>query len=236
MLDVEGKLMLCYSDACWYSYNKTGGEMAYSLLQLDTLQKIVLAVECLERLCDDAKQLLMQANPVQCRIYQIPRTVRENESQPVTDIHPTDLSGTEAFHAALHAMTDWYGHPQYSTKVVNRVPGALVLTNVDESQVLDRMAEINRSKTTIESLIPSLGSRDDRFELLHRHFPWLILAHLTRRLRIRYAKGWNHFGNARAQRLTTFPGTSRLIEKLWPFAHCQHPHNCGRAAYFVFAR
>jgi DNA replication terminus site-binding protein len=184
MLDVEGKLMLFYSDACWYSYNKTGGEMAYSLLQLDTLQKIVLAVECLERLCDDAKQLLMQANPVQCRIYQIPRTVRENESQPVTDIHPTDLSGTEAFHAALHAMTDWYGHPQYSTKVVNRVPGALVLTNVDESQVLDRMAEINRSKTTIESLIPSLGSRDDRFELLHRHFPWLILAQLTRRLQV----------------------------------------------------
>ena len=158
--------------------------MAYSPLQLETIQKIVQTVESLEHLCADTKLLLTQATPIQCRIYQIPRTVRENESQPVTDIKPTALLGTEAFNAALHALTDWYGDPQYSTKVVNRVPGALVLANVDESQVLDRIAEINRSKAAIESLIPGLGNRDDRFELLHRHYPWLILAQLTRRLQV----------------------------------------------------
>lgn len=158
--------------------------MAYSPLQLETIQKIVQTVESLEHLCADTKLLLTQATPIQCRVYQISRTVRENESQPVTDIKPTALLGTEAFNAALHALTDWYGDPQYSTKVVNRVPGALVLANVDESQILDRIAEINRSKTAIESLIPSLGNRDDRFELLHRHFPWLILAQLTRRLQV----------------------------------------------------
>jgi len=158
--------------------------MAYSPLQLETIQKIVQTVESLEHFCADTKLLLTQATPIQCRVYQIPRTVRENESQPVTDIKPTALLGTEAFNAALHALTDWYGDPQYSTKVVNRVPGALVLANVDESQVLDRIAEINRSKAAIESLIPGLGNRDDRFELLHRHYPWLILAQLTRRLQV----------------------------------------------------
>ena len=158
--------------------------MAYSPLQLETIQKIVQTVESLEHFCADTKLLLAHATPIQCRVYQIPRTVRENESQPVTDIKPTALLGTEAFNAALHALTDWYGDPQYSTKVVNRVPGALVLANVDESQVLDRIAEINRSKAAIESLIPGLGNRDDRFELLHRHYPWLILAQLTRRLQV----------------------------------------------------
>jgi len=158
--------------------------MAYSPLQLDTIQRIVLAVECLEQLCADTKRLLAQALPVQCRVYQIPRTTRENENQPVTNINPTALSGTEAFNVALHALTDWYGHPQYSTKVVNRVPGAVVLAHVDERQVLAQFAEINRTKAAIESLIPSLGNRDDRFELLHRHFPWLILAQLTRRLQV----------------------------------------------------
>ena len=158
--------------------------MAYSPLQLDTIQKIVLAVEYLEQHCADAKRLLADAALVQCRVYQIPRTVRENESQPVTDINPAALSGTDAFNGALHALTDWYGDPQYSTKVVNRIPGAMVLANVDESRVLDRISDINRSKAAIESLIPSLGNRDDRFELLHRHFPWLILAQLTRRLQV----------------------------------------------------
>lgn len=158
--------------------------MAYSTLQLDTIQKIVLAVECLEQHCADVKQVLEQADLAQCRIYHIPRTTRENESQPVTRIEPLELCGTSAFEAAIHALTDWYGHPQYSTKVVNRIPGALVLKNVDENQVLDRIAEINRSKAVIESLIPNLGSRDDRFELLHRHFPWLIFAQLTRRLQV----------------------------------------------------
>ncbi|UQG60609.1 DNA replication terminus site-binding protein [Marinobacter sp. M3C] len=158
--------------------------MAYSPLQLETIQKIVQTVESLEHFCADTKLLLAHATPIQCRVYQIPRTVRENESQPVTDIKPTALLGTEAFNAALHALTDWYGDPQYSTKVVNRVPGALVLANVDESQILDRIAEINRSKAAIESLIPGLGNRDDRFELLHRHYPWLILAQLTRRLQV----------------------------------------------------
>jgi DNA replication terminus site-binding protein len=158
--------------------------MAYSALQLHSIQKIVLAVECLEQLCTGAKLLLAQANTVQCGVYQIPRTVRENEHQPVTDIKPTALFGPEAFNAALHAITDWYGDPQYSTKVVNRIPGALVLANVDERQVLGQIAEINRTKAAIESLIPSLGNRDDRFELLHRHFPWLILAQLTRRLQV----------------------------------------------------
>ncbi|MEH6356667.1 MAG: DNA replication terminus site-binding protein [Marinobacter sp.] len=158
--------------------------MAYSPLQLDTIQKIVQTVESIEHLCADTKLLLTQATPIQCRVYQIPRTVRENESQPVTDIKPTQLSGADAFNSALHALTDWYGDPQYSTKVVNRVPGALVLANVNESQVLDQIAGINRSKAAIESLIPSLGNRDDRFELLHRHFPWLILAQLTRRLQV----------------------------------------------------
>jgi DNA replication terminus site-binding protein len=158
--------------------------MAYSPLQLDTIKKIVLAVESLEQQCADAKRLLAQAALVRCCTYQIPRTVRENENQPVTDIKPTALFGTEAFDAALHAITDWYGDPQYSTKVVNRIPGAVVVANVDERQVLDRISDINRSKATIESLIPSLGNRDDRFELLHRHYPWLILAQLTRRLQV----------------------------------------------------
>ena len=158
--------------------------MAYSSLQLETMQKIVLTVECLEQLFADTKRLLTQATPIQCLVYQIPRTVRENESQPVTDIKPTDLSGTEAFNAALYALTDWYGHPQYSTKVVNRVPGALVLADADERQILERIADINRNKAAIEALIPGLGNRDDRFELLHRHFPWLILAQLTRRLQV----------------------------------------------------
>jgi DNA replication terminus site-binding protein len=158
--------------------------MAYSSLQLDTIREIVRAVECLEQLCAEAKRLLNQAKLLQSCVYQIPRTTRENETQPVTEIDPAGLSGTEGLNAALHALTDWYGDPQYSTRVVNRVPGAVVLANIDERQILGQFTNINRTKEAIESLIPGLGNRDDRFELLHTHFPWLILSQLTRRLQM----------------------------------------------------
>lgn len=156
--------------------------MSYSPLQLETIQNIIAVVDHLEQLCADLKILLVQATPIQSRIFQIPRTLREDESKPVDDIQPDRLSGEHAFNATLKALSDWYGDPQYSTKVVNRTPGALVVANVDENKVLELVSEINRHKAAIEALVPKLGSRDDRFELLHRHLPWLILTQLTRRL------------------------------------------------------
>ena len=156
--------------------------MAYSPLQLETIRQIVTTVENMEQLSADLKQCLAQATRLQCRAYQIDRAPREDEGRPVENVHPHPLSGAHAFNATLNALSDWYGDQSYSTKIVNRTPGALVITNVDEAQILRMVGEINRLKAAIEAMTPDLGSRDDRFELLHRHLPWLILTQLTRRL------------------------------------------------------
>ena len=158
--------------------------MPYSLLQLEAIQKIVAIVDHQEQLCADLKLLLVHATPILCRAYQIPRTLKEDEGNPIKVVQPTPLAGEPALAAALKSLNDWYGVPQYSTKVVNRTPGAIVIANVDEDQVLKLVSDINRCKAAIEELTPSLGSRDDRFELLHRHLPWLILPQLTRQLQV----------------------------------------------------
>lgn len=158
--------------------------MPYSPLQLETIRKIVTAIETMEQICADLKHLLTQATQIQCRAYQVPRTLREDEGKPLDHAHPIPLSGEHAFNTALNAFTDWYGDPAYSTKIVNRTPGALVMANVDETETLRLVSEINRIKATIETMTPELGSRDDRFDLLHRHLPWLILTQLTRQLQV----------------------------------------------------
>ena len=158
--------------------------MTYSALQLETIGKIVDAVNLMDQRCADLKHLLTQATRIQCRAYQIERTLRGDEGKPVERVHPLPLSGEPAFNTSLNALTDWYGHPDFSTKVVNRTPGALVVSNVDESEAMAMISDINRLKAAIEAMTPDLGSRDDRFDLLHRHLPWLILTQLTRRLQV----------------------------------------------------
>lgn len=158
--------------------------MTYSPLQLDTIRKVVAAVDLMEQLCGDLKHLLAQSTRIQCRTYQIDRTPRGDEGKAVEHVHPVPLSGEPGFNAAMNALSDWYGHQDFSTKVVNRTPGALVVSNVDEPEVMRLVSEINRLKAAIEAMTPGLGSRDDRFELLHRHLHWLILTQLTRRLQV----------------------------------------------------
>lgn len=156
--------------------------MAYSLSQLEAIQKISDTVELQEQLCADLKLILASAMLIQCRSYEIPRTLREDESAPVDNVIPIPSSGPQAFKSAMDALSDWYADPQYSTKVVNRTPGAVVVSSVDEAEVLQLVSNINQCKAAIEGWVPRLGSRDDRFDLLRAHLPWLILPQLTRRL------------------------------------------------------
>jgi DNA replication terminus site-binding protein len=158
--------------------------MPYSPAQLKTIQSIVSIVDQLEQHSADLKQALSQSAVLSCRCFSLPRTRREDESLPVDRITPEPLRGSESFTRTLHALTDWYGEPEYSTKIVNRTPGALAVTNIDEPEILHLVATINRLKASIEDLVPDLGSRDDRFDLLHTHFRWLILNQLTRRLQV----------------------------------------------------
>lgn len=158
--------------------------MSYTPDQLKTIAAIVHLVEELEQLTADLKQVILAGVLIQGRTYQIPRTLREDEGKPLERVQATPLSGEPALHRALIALSDWYGEPQYSTKIVNRTPGALVLGNVDEPEILRLVGEINQAKAAIEAMTPELGSRDDRFELLHRHLPWLILTQLTRQIQV----------------------------------------------------
>lgn len=154
--------------------------MAYSLEQLNAADEFTTLVEQLESAVGDLRHMLAQGDAIQGRVFALPRVTREDEENPIDFIDPTVIDGPDAFDKGLAALADWYGVPGYSTKAVHRLPGALAFQVEDPEVVQAAISRCNQLKQAIKALVPRLGNRDDRFELIHRRHHMLILLQLTR--------------------------------------------------------
>ena len=156
--------------------------MSYSAAQLDALNRLSRQIDLLEEACDALNALLSRCHQWTGRTFIIPRVRHEDEGRPVTDIAVTETPASDVMAALMASLTDWYGVPGYSTKHVHRTPGAVVVHTDEPARLLAAIEHCNELKARMLSIIPELGNRNDRFELIHRRHPMLIQLQLTRRL------------------------------------------------------
>ncbi|OEY67580.1 DNA replication terminus site-binding protein [Marinobacter sp. X15-166B] len=156
----------------------------YTASQLQAIEDINVRIAALRTVLNDLKSALRQCDLVQARVAVVPRPKKEDEEIPPERIEPQALSGQEAFDRTLFALTDWYGDGVHSTKAVARTPGAVVLQSEEATaNLIGQLAhDANVLKDQIRQLIPRLGNRDDRFELLHNHHHMLVTLQLIRQL------------------------------------------------------
>lgn len=156
----------------------------YNVSQLQAIADINARVNALEAVFADLKSALRQCDITQSRVSVVPRPKIDEEEELPERIEPEVLTGDEAFERALFSLTDWYGDGVHSTKAVARTPGAIVLRSSETlANNIDHLAtQANALKAQIRDLIPLLGNRNDRFELLHNHHHMLITLQLTRQV------------------------------------------------------
>lgn len=154
----------------------------YSAAQLQAIDEINERIEALEAVVSDLQADLRQCDIAQAKVAVLPRPKKGEESDLPERIEPEQLTGPEAFDRALFALTDWYGDGEHSTKSVARTPGAIVLCTSDTNAAMiqRRIAQANALKDQIKERIPKLGTRNDRFELLHKHHHMLVTLQLVR--------------------------------------------------------
>ena len=154
----------------------------YNAAQLAAIEEINERIEALEGVCADLKSDLRQCDIAQAKVSGLPRPKKGEETDQPERIEPELFTGNEAFERALFALTDWYGDDDHSTKAVARTPGAIVVRCGDDlaAMIQRRVAQANALKDQIKERIPSLGTRNDRFELLHGHHPMLVTLQLIR--------------------------------------------------------
>lgn len=156
--------------------------MKYSLEQLNAMDEFANLVEKLEVATQQLREPLLEAEPVIGKVFRLPRVLPEDEEKPILFVEPEALSGDDAFRAGLAALDDWYGVPGYSTKSVHRTPGALAF-HTDRTEEIVAAAELcNQIKNQIKALLPNMGNRYDRFEMIRARFHMMVLLQLTRQL------------------------------------------------------
>lgn len=156
--------------------------MSYTLEQLNAADEFSALVQQLEAAVAELQRLLTQAEALRARVFMLPRVRREDEEKPVSFVETETVEGGEAFAQGLAAFNDWYGVKEYSTKAVHRLPGVLAYQVVDTETTVAAVARCNNLKQALKAVIPRLGNRDDRFELIHARHHMLILLQLTRQI------------------------------------------------------
>lgn len=156
--------------------------MSYTLEQLNAADEFSALVRQLETAVAGLQRLLTQAEAWRARVFVLPRVRREDEEKPVSLVETKMVEGREAFAQGLGAFNDWYGIKEYSTKAVHRLPGVLAYQVEDPQAIVVAVDHCNDLKRALKTVIPRLGNRDDRFELIHARHHMLILLQLTRQI------------------------------------------------------
>lgn len=156
--------------------------MRYSLDQLNAIERFSELVELLETEARSLKHLLLDSQVLGAKAFEIARVSTEDESQSMDFIPVESFDGNHAVKAILHAFTDWYGEPGFSTRYVHRTPGALVIQTGNPQSILDAVARCNHIKAALEEEASKMGKPNDRFGLIHSHHHMMVQLQLTRKI------------------------------------------------------
>lgn len=155
--------------------------MSYTLEQLNAIDRFSELVEELESASQDLLEQLHAADVEQARAFDIPRVPVQEEHLPQTQISVAPLHYEESVSRAFAALKDWYGVSSFSTKLVHRTPGAICVKTDNPRPLIEAIERCNDIKSELQLTTPALGSRNDRFELIHARHHMMVLTQLTRR-------------------------------------------------------
>ncbi|MFQ2298319.1 DNA replication terminus site-binding protein [Aeromonas dhakensis] len=134
--------------------------------------------EALARLADQLTQLEL----LEAHVYPLPAVAQGEEHEPIDTITVGYLDGEEALAATLAAYRDHSARAGCSTKATHRLPGWLRLPAASAPLLRPLIDEINECKLTFKALVQQAGSRDEKFELVHRALPGVITLQVYRKL------------------------------------------------------
>jgi DNA replication terminus site-binding protein len=106
--------------------------------------------------------------------YQLPDISGLDEKKVPESILVTKISGELAQKAILNSFSDIYKKAGLSSRVLKRHPGLLVIKNADKQALNNRIAQVNRAKSTFKECILAIDNNDARFEAVHNAIPNLI--------------------------------------------------------------
>ncbi|WP_405598136.1 MULTISPECIES: DNA replication terminus site-binding protein [unclassified Pseudoalteromonas] len=106
--------------------------------------------------------------------YQLPDISSLDEKKVPESILVTKISGELAQKAILNSFSDIYKKAELSSRVLKRHPGLLVIKNADKQALNNRIAQVNRAKSTFKECILAIDNNDARFEAVHNAIPNLI--------------------------------------------------------------
>jgi DNA replication terminus site-binding protein len=106
--------------------------------------------------------------------YQLPEVESNDEKTVPHTIEVTKQTGENAHKLILNSFTDIYKKPGFSSRVLKRHPGLIVLKNVNKDNLIARIQQINKAKASFKECILSIDNNDARFEAVHNAVPNLI--------------------------------------------------------------
>lgn len=106
--------------------------------------------------------------------YQLPEIESNDEKTVPHTIEVTKQTGENAHKLILNSFTDIYKKPGFSSRVLKRHPGLIVLKNVNKDNLIARIQQINKAKASFKECILSIDNNDARFEAVHNAVPNLI--------------------------------------------------------------
>jgi len=106
--------------------------------------------------------------------YQLPEIESHDEKIVPHTIQVTKQSGEIAHRSILNSFSDVYKKSGFSSRVLKRHPGLLVLKNANKEDLVARIQQLNKAKAAFKECILSIDNNDARFEAVHNAVPNLI--------------------------------------------------------------
>lgn len=106
--------------------------------------------------------------------YQLPEIESHDEKILPHTIQVTKQSGEIAHRSILNSFSDVYKKSGFSSRVLKRHPGLLVLKNANKEDLVARIQQLNKAKAAFKECILSIDNNDARFEAVHNAVPNLI--------------------------------------------------------------
>lgn len=146
---------------------------------MNNLKQLLTLVELA---VSDLNELLQSSSIIQSAVFNVPSPLKENENIIIEQrLAPTEVfvyEGEQAIVEASNAYLRFFATPFRSTRIVDKSPGFLVVSN-NHNKINDCLVEIAHRKQTFKNAVLAIP-RGKRFDFVHEILPYAITSNIYR--------------------------------------------------------